>query len=205
MKNYISLALFAGAIPTIAIFQNPFLWKINSAVSLVSLHGDHLEDCFSYFCNATWLSAAAIGLILFCFSAICFFFYKGVKRLKKANLSTQENALEPIEEEKHTAEEPATHIQKDINDAEWERFREMTFSSYPHLQEALDACAQSLPPIEVYIACLIYIEISEKDICTFLNIDQDALAMHQLHLRKGLNVPANQSLEYYIQQKNESQ
>ena len=204
MKNYIWLAPFAGAIPINTIFQNYGSVKILSAIDLIAFNSNFFEKCLPYFSDPAWLSKALVTLLLLAI-VVRWLFYRKARRENQLLDGEEAQKTVPLTETQAVQAEKQTQgLEKSVKDAEWQRFREMMFSSYPQLEDILNASREKLSLIEVNIACLIYIEISEKDICAFLDIDQDTLAMYRLHLRKGLNVPANQNLEDYIQQKNQS-
>ncbi len=201
MKNYLWLPLFAGAIPITTIFQIDGSSNFLLAIDLIAFNGSVFEKCLPYFSDVAWLSKALVTLLLLAV-VVRWFFYRKAQREKEESDGEEAQEASPLAETQvPQVEKKAESLEKSVKDSEWQRFREMMFSSYPQLEDTLNASHEKLSLTEVNIACLIYIEISEKDICTFLNIDQDTLAMHRLHLRKCLNIPANQSLEYYIQQK----
>lgn len=204
MKNYIWLAPFAAAIPILTIFQNYGSIKILSAIDLIAFNSNFFEKCLPYFSDPAWLSKALVTLLLLAIVVRWLFYRKARRESQASDGEEAQKAVPMIETQAVQAEKHTESLEKSVGEAEWNRFREMMFSSYPQLENQLNASLEKLSLIEVNIACLIYIEISEKDICTFLDIDQDTLATHRLHLHKYLNVPANQSLEHYIQQKKES-
>jgi|GEM_PF-6556641 len=194
MKNYICLALYASAIPTLTIFQDYFFDNRISSIYLFSLDNDIIENLFIHLENTPWQPKALVCVLLFAITIRYFFYSKSQKKHRSKTGKIESLTIVPSFQGK----QQSIFFQKDISEPEWERFETMVFSSFPKLREALVSSKEVLPSVEVRISCLICIETNKNDICVLTGINQDALAKHLSHLHQCFNLPLGQSVDDYI-------
>jgi hypothetical protein len=199
MKDYIYLALYASAPPTLVIFQNHLTKHGISSVYLFSLDATtHFENLFMHLKTIAYEPKALICILLFVITVRWLFYYKSQQNRQKPLHSKNEVIALPIEEINIEEKQKSVYFEKAIDEPEWERFETMVFSSFPELKQTLVACKEFLPAVEVRISCLIRIEINKNDICILTGLSQDRLEKHLSHLRKCLNIPLNQSIDSFL-------
>ena len=85
-----------------------------------------------------------------------------------------------------------------VTDAEWIKFREEFSKAYPLFFPRLQQQVFKITPAEERLACLMCLQISNKQIANMLGISIDSVSRSKRRLKQRMAIPEDQTLEDYI-------